>query len=93
MVLPSSWVATHPLHQSAGGRAIHCTLKLIPTPSQPGQKQNKCNDNQPTHRDRSKTKTARPKLFFITKMGPNAGGDALAIVNRTRGNALQACLN
>ena len=52
--------------------------------------------NQPTgtaQSDSSKTKTARPKLFLITEMGPNAGGDALAIVNRTSCDALQACLN
>ena len=52
--------------------------------------------NQPTgtaQSDSSKTKTARPKLFLITEMGPNAGGDALAIVNRTRCDALQARLN
>ena len=41
----------------------------------------------------SEAKAAGPQLFLITKMRPNAGGDALAIINRTGGDALQACLN
>jgi hypothetical protein len=31
--------------------------------------------------------------LLITKMRPNAAGDALAIIDRTGGDALQACLN
>ena len=53
--------------------------------------------NQPTattaSKSKSKTKTAGPQLFVITEMRANAGGDALAIVHRTGGDALQACLN
>ena len=56
--------------------------------------------NQPTgqlrvkaQRARSETKTARPQLFLLTEMRPNAGGDALTIIDGTGGDALQACLN
>ena len=56
--------------------------------------------NQPTgqlrvkaQRARSETKTARPQLFLLTKMGANTGGHTLAIINRTGGDALQTCLN
>ena len=41
--------------------------------------------NQPTRtmaqKNKSEAKTAGPQFFLITKMGPNAGGDALTIVN------------
>ena len=52
--------------------------------------------NQPTwttQSDNSKTKTARPEFLFITEMLANTGGDALAIIERTCCDALQAGLN
>ena len=44
-------------------------------------------------KNKSEAKTAGPQFFLITKMGPNAGGDALAIIDRTGGDALQACFH
>jgi len=32
-------------------------------------------------KNKSEAKTAGPQFFLITKMDPNAGGDALTIVN------------
>ena len=53
--------------------------------------------NQPTRttaqENNSEAKTAGPQLFLITKMRLNAGGDALAIIDLTSGDALQASLN
>ena len=53
--------------------------------------------NQPTgstaQGGNSEAKTAGPQLFVITKMGSNAGGHALAIVDGTGGDALQACFH
>ena len=53
--------------------------------------------NQPTRttaqENNSEAKTAGAQLYIITKMRPNAGGDALAIIDRTSGDALQASLN
>ena len=53
--------------------------------------------NQPTRttaqENNSEAKTAGPQLFLITKMSLNAGGDALSIIDRTSGDALQASLN
>ena len=53
--------------------------------------------NQPTRtkaqENNSEAKTAGPQLFLITKMRLNVGGDALAIIDRTSGDALQASLN
>ena len=53
--------------------------------------------NQPTRttaeKNYSETKTAGPQFFLIIKMGPNAVGDALAIIDQTGGDALKACLN
>lgn len=86
-------MTTHALHQAVADRAIFNTLELVPTPSQQGQQQNDGKGNQPTHWSHSETKTAGPQLFIITKMRPNAGGDAFTIIDRTRGDALQACFN
>ena len=41
-------MTTQALHQPAADRAILCTLKLIPPPSQPGQQQDDCDGDQPT---------------------------------------------
>ena len=53
--------------------------------------------NQPTGitalENNSEAKTAGAQLFRVTKMRPNAGDHALAIIDRTGGDALQACLN
>ena len=53
--------------------------------------------NQPTRttaqEKKSEAKTAGPQRFLITKMRLNAGGDALAIIDRTSGDALQASFN
>ena len=49
MVLASAGMTMHALHQAAAHGAIFSTLELIPTPSQPGQRQNDGNANQPTH--------------------------------------------
>ena len=91
-------MTTHSLHQAAADRAIFSALELIPTPSQPGQHNNDGNADQPTHGDNdprghSETETAGPQLFVITEMRSNTSDNALAIVNRTGGDALQACLN
>ena len=91
-------MTTHSLHQAAADRAIFSALELIPTPSQPGQHDNDGNADQPTHGDNdlrghSETETAGPQLFVITEMRANAGGDALAIIDRTSGDALQTSLN
>ena len=91
-------MTTPTLHQTAAGGAMLSTLELIPTPSQPGQHHNNSQGNQPTHEDnesknKSETETAGPQLFVITEMRSNAGGDALAIIDRTGGDALQTCLN
>ena len=91
-------MTTQALHQATADEAILRTLELIPTPSQPGQRQDDGDSDQPTHgfngsRGNSEAKTAGPQLFLFTKMCPNAGGDALAVVDRTGGDALQACFN
>ena len=91
-------MTVHALHQTAANGTTFSTLELIPTPSQPGQRHDDGNGDQPTHEEtaqenNSKAKTAGPQLFLITKMRLNAGGDALAIIDRTSGDALQASLN
>ena len=95
MVLASSWMTTQALNSHRS--AIISTLELIPTPSARTAPPMAIAINQPTVKatqdDNSETKTARPELFVITEMRPNAGGDALAVVDRTSGDALQASLN
>ena len=91
-------MTTQALHQAVPDGAMFSALELIPTPSQPGQHHDDGKGDQPTHgfnssRGHSEAKTAGPQLFVITKMGSNAGGHALAIVDGTGGDALQACFH
>ncbi len=84
MMLASPRMTTHPLHQTAANRAAFTTLKLIPTPSQPGQHHDDGNGDQPTHGDNGLREQRRNN---------GAGAQFSPIVNETGGDAVQPGLN
>ena len=84
MVLASAGMTMHALHQAAAHGAIFSTLELIPTPSQPGQRQNDGKGDQPTHGDNGLREQRRNKA---------AGAKFSSIVNEKGGDAVQADLN
>ena len=84
MVLASSRMTTHPLHQTAADGAAFSTLELIPTPSQPGQHHDDGKGNQPTHGDNG---------LREQRMNKAAGAQFSSIVNETGGDAVKPGLN
>ncbi len=56
-------------------------LPLIPTPSQPRQRNQEKEQNKPTHSDKSKTETGLPKLLLQSKVSTNACGDRFTIID------------
>jgi hypothetical protein len=56
-------------------------LPLIPTPSQPRQRNQEKEQNKPTHSDKSKTETGLPKLLLQSKVRTNATGDRFTIID------------
>jgi len=58
----------HALHQAAADGTIFSTLEPIPTPSQPGQRHDDGNGDQPTHKDNGSREQLRGKDCWTTAL-------------------------